>query len=62
MNDTVEYEPAPCDDCSSWDYCADNYTACMDFAFYIHDGTLLTRNRTPYKSTYNSIYSSGEEF
>jgi len=62
MNETVDYEPAPCDDCDSYDYCASNYTACTDFSVYVEDGTFVTRNRTPYESIYNRVYSGREEF
>ena len=62
MNETVDYEPAPCDDCDSYDYCASNYTACTDFSIYVEDGTFVARNRTPYASIYNRVYSGREEF
>ena len=56
--DDVVFEPAPCDDCKSYDYCAENEAACLDFSRYVNTGKIFNSKRDPSRSIYKRIFST----
>ena len=54
------FEPAPCDDCKSYDYCAENEAACLDFSRYVNTGKILNYKRDPSRSIYKRVFRRSE--
>ena len=54
--DDVVFEPAPCDDCKSYDYCAENEAACLDFSRYVNTGKIFNSKRDPSRAIYKRIF------
>jgi len=52
----VVFEPAPCDDCKSYDYCAENEAACLDFWRYANTGKIINSKRDPSRAIYNRVF------
>ena len=50
------FEPAPCDDCKSYDYCAENEAACLDFWRYANTGKIINSKRDPSRAIYNRVF------
>ena len=50
------FEPAPCDDCKSYDYCAENEAACLDFWRYANTGEILNSKRDPSRAIYKRVF------
>jgi len=48
--------PSPCDGCSYFDKCADEYLACSDFDVYVETGEIVYENRQPSADIYFSLY------
>ena len=55
---SIPFEPAPCDDCKSYDYCAENEAACLDFSRYVNTGKIFNSKRDPSRSIYKRIFST----
>lgn len=49
-------EPAPCDDCCNAVTCRDYQMACRDFFYFVHDGKVLNKDRTPRRVAYLRIF------
>ena len=56
--ESIPFEPAPCDDCKSYDYCAEKGAACLDFSRYVNTGKLFNSKRDPSRSIYKRIFST----
>ena len=46
--------PSPCDDCSNWDKCKTG-KACVDFAFFVETGRVMSRYRQPQRKTLERV-------
>ena len=54
--ESFPFEPAPCDDCKSYDYCAENDAACLDFSRYVNTGKIFNSKRDPSRAIYKRIF------
>ena len=58
--DNIVFEPAPCDDCKSYDYCAEVEAACLDFSRYVNTGKIINSKRDPSRGIYKRVFRRNE--
>tara|TARA_R100000789_G_C3011809_1_gene151470 strand:+ start:357 stop:593 length:237 start_codon:yes stop_codon:yes gene_type:complete len=57
--ESIPFEVAPCDDCDTYTYCAENETACLDYSRYVNTGKIFYSKRDPSRKIYKRIFKGG---